>query len=371
MNSISGKLEHFLVSLETRFGLLISSFFVSVLMLIVAMLYVQPSFELVFHGVGFSELSRHPFDFESANPLQNRILAPLLGYLLFLRGKLFFILPLIFEFLFISTVYFHFRKKNWNSLEAFVMTSLMAFSTTVLIPLIAPAYTDPVTFFFVFLSFANTRNANKSAAFFAFALLNHESSIVLLPGLFFYSMATNKISVSGITKYVLAFTLACVPFLFYRWYVSRHVSIPYSVNYYFSEENIGINTKYLFHFLPAAVFYAFKLFWFFPLYVIMKMTSEKKFGFPLLIIFIVACVTSQLIIAADYTRMMSLAFPVIIISAEKVREWWGTEKFIRLSLMLILFNFFILQYYVINEGLTALFPWFYNIIAALCGHPNV
>ena len=371
MNSFIKKSDLFFLSIEKRFGLLFASFLISVMLIAAAMLYVQPNFELVFHGKGFSDLSSHPFDFHSGNELQFRILAPLLGYLLFLRGIFFFILPLLFLLFFISAVYFNYRRKNFSSTEAFAMASLMTFSTAVLIPLIAPGYTDTITFFFLFLSFFNIDRPYRSATFFSLALLNHESSLVLLPGLILYSIAVNKNSFAKILKSISAFVIACVPFLLYRWFVSLHTDVVYSTGFYFSKENISTNTKYLAHFLPAALFYAFKLFWFFPLYVILKMVKGRKFLFPFLICLIVSCATAQLIVAADYTRMVSFAFPAVLISAEKIREWWGTEKFVRFTFMLILFNFFILQYFVINEGLTALFPWIYNVIAALCGHPNV
>src|SRR5689334_17293925 len=101
-----------------RFGLFLSSLIVGLAMVGLAMMYVQPSFNLTFHGLGFSSLSENPFDFASHNPLQYRILAPLLGYVLFLRGKLFFILPLLFAVFLLSAVYFHYRKKEYGFVGA-------------------------------------------------------------------------------------------------------------------------------------------------------------------------------------------------------------------------------------------------------------
>ena len=335
------------------------------------MLYAQPDFEAAFHGFVFSSLSEHPFDLSSHNPLQYRILAPLLGYLFFLRGKLFFILPLVFSVFFMSAVYFHYRKKEFSIAEALLMTSFVAFSCTLLIPLHAAGYTDPVTFFFIFLAFASVKHLFRSALFFSLALLNHESSVVLLPGLIFYSWIENKFSSGGRIKSFMAFLLFCIPFIVYRWYVSGHAEIRYNLSFYFAKENINAATLFLFHFLPAAIFYSFKLFWFFPLYFLMIMLKEKKWSEVFMVVLIFFCVVSQVIIAFDYTRMISLAFPLVLITAEKVRQWWGTEKFMHFSALLILFNFFILQYYVSSDGITALFPWFYNLFAAWCGHPNV
>jgi hypothetical protein len=371
LNSITRKLAQTLSSMETRLGLLRTSFVIGLFLLAAAMFYVQPNFVPEFLGHGYSELSKHPLDLQSGNPLQYRILAPLLGYLIFLRGDLFFILPLLFAVFFISAIYFQYRKKKFSPIEAFIMTLLVAFSGAVLIPLIAPGYTDTITFFFLFLSFAYIRKIFHSAMFFGLALLNHESSLVLLPGLIYYSWIENNSTLRDKIKIVAAFLIACVPYLLYRWYVSRHAAVGYSLDFYFSRENIGIATKYLFHFLPAAIFYAFKLSWFFPLYLAIVMTREKKFSYPLLIVLMVLSAVLQLVIVFDYTRIISLAFPVILISAEQIRNRWGSEKFVRFSMMLILFNFFILQYYITNDGLMALFPWFYNLFAALCGHPNV
>src|SRR5947207_8087701 len=118
INFISGSL----LRLESRFGLFFSSLLLAAIMLACAMLYVQPVFTVAFHGVQFSLLSQHPFDFTVANPMRNRILSPLIGYLLFLRGPYFFLLPLCIAWIFIATVYYQYRKNTFEFIDAFLLT---------------------------------------------------------------------------------------------------------------------------------------------------------------------------------------------------------------------------------------------------------
>ena len=50
-------ISDFLLRLEARLGLFVTSLLLSLLLILTAMLYVQPVFRVVFHGVLFSDLS--------------------------------------------------------------------------------------------------------------------------------------------------------------------------------------------------------------------------------------------------------------------------------------------------------------------------
>ena len=57
------------------------------------MLYITPRFEAAYHGLQYALLSNDPFDFTTPNALRYRILPSLIGYVTFLRGDIFFIIP--------------------------------------------------------------------------------------------------------------------------------------------------------------------------------------------------------------------------------------------------------------------------------------
>jgi hypothetical protein len=359
-------LSNFLLKLESRFGLTITSLILALILTGISVIYVQPVFKVAFHGLLFSDLSEHPFDFNSVNNLQYRILGPLLGYLFFMRGELFFLLPMIFIVLFPATVYYSYRKKNTGHVDAFLLTCFISFSCVVLLPLVAPGYTDIITWFFIFLAFNNAEKIFPGAVYFSLALLNHESSLAMLPALILYACWLRK---SGYIKIIFIYLLACVPHLLYRQYVDSYVSPLYSTSLYLSKSNIGFVMRKLVLYLPAAVFYAFKLWWIFPVcYAAWSFRKKKYFQFS-----IIACIIGGggmlAFIGYDFTRMVVIAFPAVLISHEWFKEIIETKTLRKLTVVVIALNFLILQYHFNFDGAQPMFPWILNKISAYFGTP--
>ena len=150
---------------EVRCGLAVTSLIIGIILLGGAMLYVHPNFVPIYHGVQFSRLSIDPFDFTYDNNLRYRILAPVLGYISFLRGEYFIFLQLIFCLMLNFCVYYHYRKKDFTPLNSFIFVCFVSFSCVELIPIFAPGYTDIVTYFFIFLSFSRIKSQFQSALF--------------------------------------------------------------------------------------------------------------------------------------------------------------------------------------------------------------
>lgn len=364
IRSISG----FLIRLESRFGLLVSSLIIATLMLAMAMLYVQPIFTVAFHGIQFSALSENPFDLSTPNPLRYRILTPLIGYLLFLRGNYFFILPLFATWIFPAIIYYRYRRKNLEAIDAFFLTCFISFSCVLLLPLVAPGYTDIVTWLFIFLAFSFIEKIPLSALFFSFALLNHESSFVMLPALVLYSYKKNK---HASFKTLILFLIACIPHLCYRWYVHINAETTYNLSFYLSKENIFFTMKKLVIFLPAALFYAFKLWWIFPVYFMAWTCYQKKYIECSILLLIIAGGLSLVIIGYDYTRMLVIAFPAVLLSYEWMMRQFEPERFRKFTLLLILLNFLILQYHFNYDGAQPMFPWILNKVSERFGIPLV
>jgi len=359
-------LSNFLIRLESRFGLALTSFILSLILVCTAAIYVQPVFTVLFHGLGFSDLSSHPFDFSRVNDLQYRILGPLLGYLFFLRGDLFFILPLIFIILFPATVYFSYRKKNSVHLDAFFPACFISFSCVILIPLVGPGYTDVITWFFIFHAFNSAKKIVLSSLFFSLALLNHESSLALLPALILFSFLQKK---SGFVKILLCYLLAIIPHLVYRQYVDANIIPRYSISFYLSEVNIYFVMSHLVMYFPAAVFYAFKLWWIFPLCFAVWSFARKKFLQFSVIVSIICGGFMLTFIGYDYTRMVVIAFPAVLISHEWFKEILEVKKLRKLTFIIIVLNFLVLQYHFNFDGAQPMFPWALNVISTHFGIP--
>ncbi len=355
MNKLINKINTFCFSLENRLGLLASCLIIGLIILGFDMLYITPKFELAYHWLQYSILSNNPFDFTTTIFVRYRILPSFLGYITFLRGNLFVVVPLIFSLLFISAVYYMYRKKKYVPVDALLFTGLIAFSCTLYIQLTAPGYTDTAFYFFIFLSFAFISNVFKSALFFALALLTHESCLFLLPGLLFYAYYVSFYK-KDILKYLLAYSISIIPLLLYRNWVSGHVHVEFDLDFYFSEKNIHFAMKRVLPLIPAGAFYAFKLFWFFPIYAMYKSWQRKEYKFIILISIILICNFAQLAIAFDITRMLCLGFPAILLSAEKIKTSWSSSRFTKFALGLTLINFLILQNYVSADGLIPMLP---------------
>lgn len=363
---VGQKLNSFSLSFETRLGIYITGGVFALLFVGLGMLYITPHFEASFHGLQYSRLSEAPFDFSIPNSLRNRILPSLIGYLVFLRGNLFFIVPLIFAQLFMAVLYYNYRKKGFSPVDALLFTGFVAFSCTLYIQLASPGYTDVVLYFFIFLAFAFIRRSFYSALFFCFALFTHESSLFMLPGLVIYSWYVNR-RTGVLMSYSFYLLAAMIPLFVYRYWVASHAPVEYDLAYYFSEKNILFCLQKVLPLWPAGAFYAFKLFWFFPVYILYRCWFKKERTFFLVITVILLCDFAQLIIAFDITRMLCLGFPAVLLAAEKLKEEWKPEKFTRFACGLTVANFLILQYFMSADRLHPLLPLPYTWLTTLIG----
>lgn len=354
MKNITSKFNTFFLIQESKFGTLLVSLLFGLLITGLLMIYIEPRFEAAYHGLQYSLLSNDPFNFTISNPLRYRILPSLLGYLFFLRGDLFFILPLIFTVLFISSIYWVYRKKLFDPTQALLMTGVIAFSCTVFIQLVAPGYTDNVLYFFLFLSFSFIKKPYISGFFYLLALLTHECSLFLLPGLLLWYSYSNKGNIRDAINYFLILVFSIIILLFYRYWISSHIAVEYDMSFYFSKKNILFSVEKAIAHLPLGIFYAFRLFWIFPLIAVWNCIMKKKYLLLLTIFAIFFGALAQLIIAFDITRMICLAFPLLLISLEQLKEEWNDKQFTRFVLIIFLLNFIIPTYFMSADGLVAM-----------------
>lgn len=80
-------------------SLIIASFLV-----FVVWLYVDGGTEPISGGAMYAELSKGPFDTTDPNHVRNRIFAPLVGWVLHMRGPLFVLVPWLFLIGFLALV---------------------------------------------------------------------------------------------------------------------------------------------------------------------------------------------------------------------------------------------------------------------------
>lgn len=338
--------------IESQFGLYPTAFLLGVMLLGIAAIYVTPALHTINLGAFYEILSLNPFNFQAANPLQLRILTPLLAYLLFLRGSLFLLFPLLVGILFLALIYIHYRKQNFAPIESLGMASLMAFSTPILCTLHFQGYTDTTSDLLLFLCFIFI-NSPLWFLFFGLAILNHESNLFAAPYLLWFDWQINS-HWRGRAKSLILFGLSSAPFFLYRAYVARQTTVLFSPSFYLNMQNIQITAQLVARLLPIGIFEAFKLFWGFPFFAFLYLLRKKNYLQALWIFLVVLCAGLQLLIAHDTSRLIGLAFPCILFGAQVVRDELKSDLFEKKLWTVIGLNFLVPTYYV---GLEIMIPF--------------
>lgn len=156
--------------------------------------------------------------------------------------------------------------------------------------------------------------------------------------------------------FVISAAVSCAPYFFYRYYVGQHANIEYNFEFYASMKNVQQNFKLVARLTPVGAFFAFKLYWFIVLYFLSQSIYKKKFDAFLPVALLLLFTFLQLLFAYDITRLFSIAFMAILLSADYLRTNARDGEFRYHVWTLIALNFFIPQYFVSQEGLNDMFP---------------
>lgn len=192
-------------------------------------------------------------------------------------------------------------------------------------------------------------------------LFNHESNLFIIPSLIFLYYTNKSSKAKAIFSDTLLFGLALIPFFLYRNYISEQSPVEYNFEMYYSQ--IKENIKSIINYFPIGFFYAFKLFWLFPAFAIYYFWKEKNYQQLLFYTICIVGVLGQLVFASDTSRLIGLAFPIILFSALKIKQQWGTELFLSRTFYLIIINFLIPQYYVGQSVMIPFYPLPSSIIS--------
>ncbi len=343
MNNFFYSIDSIFEKAEQRFGRGLVWVLTGIFFLLSAALVSAVRFETSYHGNDYTLLSSNPFDFKQVIDLRFRILSPLLGYVLYLRGPVFKYFMLFVLAVFFGLIYFFLRREKYRPSEALGVTALLSFSTLSFYQFYFPAYTDPMSFMLIILYFYLFRNIFLNTILLSLLLFNHENSLFLFPFFFLLSLNGDN-SIKNILTINMRFIIAVIPYLIYRFYVDAHTEVGFNTSYYFDPYGMKWTREHVAPHLLEGIFQAFRLSWIFPIAAIAINLYEKRFREILLMIVIVVFVLMQLIIAWDISRLVGFAFPVILIAANRMRIFLGTEKFLILTYSVVLINFFIPAY---------------------------
>ncbi|MBK9762843.1 MAG: hypothetical protein IPO87_05645 [Flavobacteriales bacterium] len=309
------------------------------LLFALAAIYIGPNYEPAFLGVYHAELSNAPFDMDQPNWMRLRILAPLIGYLVHLRGPLFFLVPWTFLLLFIIRIQLLGHRLTGSWIHATLLASTVAFSCTTFIPLMAPGYVDTVAYFCVLFCFIPGVSLPLAALFMAFALSSHESALALLPAAILYRWMQKKELRTPLLflGWLMVFML---PYVCYRAWANSSDPSTLQVSYYLTITNIRSQIR---GFLPTlwGIFLAFRLYWIIPLAALVLSIRRKDHSQAILLVLIVAGAGSLLLVAYDTTRLMCMAFPAILLGSIQLIKTLPPMITLRSGALLFGMNFLI------------------------------
>lgn len=360
MTMLTKWLYRFPEKTEHRFGLYSGAFILSLVLLGIACIYNTPHFSSFSLGEFYEELSNNPFVFND-NPLQYRVLTPFIAYCLFLRGPLYIIVPLLSGLLLLSSIYIYFRKKDFHSFDAFLVTALIAFSSPILFQLHFQGYVDTTSYFLVFMTyvFIERKQFHFSFLFYALALLNHEINTFAAPFLLWMCFLQTGIKRSW--KPLLFFAISWIPVILYRRFIDTHTDISSRIEFYLNYRweylwlNIGWNFQQMYRLMPLGIFMCFKLFWLIPIFAIYKKIRERSYKDVLTILLMITCGCAPLVLASDTSRIVGLCFIPILVSVKYIKQYFSDASFTKYLSALLLLNFMVPAYYV---GQTYLIPYY-------------
>ena len=349
-----GRIERLCATVEARTGLPVAALILGLILVATAAIISRPSLKPVNHGALYSRLSEDPLSFSEKNWVQLRILGPLVGHLLFLRGRLFPILPSLFLVLFLASIYWHGRRRGFGGAMSLGLAALMAFSTVTLFPLYGAGYVDPIGSFLIFWCLASSGRPLLQSVFFGLALFTHESALFALPWLLLPPEPGQPRRWRNWLVLVVACSVAVGLLFVWREYGNAQLPVRFSNEYYL--KRMSKNWPIIRELWPLGVFMAFRLFWAFPVLAAADGLRGRRWHRVAWLGAVVAGALAQLLVAHDVSRLMGLAFPAVLKGAEFVRSERGEAASNRLLWSLILLNFLVPAYEVRPPSLFRFWP---------------
>ncbi|MBK9526673.1 MAG: hypothetical protein IPO39_18660 [Bacteroidetes bacterium] len=282
------------------------------LLFAIAYFWMKPNVEPQFHGILFSRLSENPFDFKQSNPVQFRILSPLIAYLIGLRGTLFYLFPWGMMILFMFALQ---RVHQFGALAfytAFIKAMLLSFSFPLFLNLAGPGYVDSMSWLLILICLIPGLNRYLFSFLLLLSLLNQESSVFAFPGILYWRHRNDEGS-AGIIKALKEFLPSLIVYSIFRMYLSYQAPIKYDWDYYLNANNISGNIHSNFPNLLKGTFFAFRLAWIIPVWALIQSAIRKQYKITIALVLMLLVPFFQLFIAYDISRLLCLCFPSVLV----------------------------------------------------------
>ena len=330
-----------LATAYARLGAWMGSLIISLVLVFFVHRYVQGGSEPISHGSYYAALSTSPFDTDASNPFRGRILAPLVGWLMGLRGDWFVLVPWMFLVGLLAQVNVWCCRQGATPIHALVVVLAIAFSPVTMHALVGPGFVDAVSYFLLAAAFMNLDRTAVSCVFMASAIMTHEVSIVMVPA---WLLATEGgwLERRVWLKRTLIVAVMLIPFALYRLWVLQVDPGALSTAYYFSEGNLQSCRDVGPWATLVGVFAVFRLHWFVIAMAIIRGGWKSLHSRWSLVV--VLSVGSTLFIAFDTTRMFCWAFPIMVLAGVDLARSIGRKGALVLLVAAWLLNFLVVPY---------------------------
>lgn len=345
-SGVYDRIEDFLARLEDRMGRWGAASVVAVLIMLLACLYVRPAINCSALGCLYQRMAEDPFTFIKGNYVAFRILTPLLSWLIGLRGELIMVTNNLIAGIFLATIYYYFRQRSFRRVEALISVVVFGFSLVTLTTIYYGGYCDSLTYLIVLLMWWHRSKRWLYFPLLLCGLLNREAIIFLLPWFVVVGFQEHKRRLHWLLDSLLGYSLVAVIYILFRQLIMSQGEVPFDVNYYL-EPLLTDPLHWLARSYPwqgLGLFSVFKVNWLIPLYVAWMMWRDRQWGGLWALALILVPICSQLLIAYDSSRMLTLGFPMMLIALEYLHRIDRT-RFRGWVIPLLGFNFLIPQLY--------------------------
>lgn len=322
-----------------------TAFLFAIVLVLIALRRVSLGGYPTYLGKYYAMLATDPFHPAPDNPVGHRILAPLLSYLLGLRGPLILYTDLFVVLVLLAAAYLWFRGRAHTPAWAVMGASTLALSMVVLTTLRYGGYPDALLYLLVFGAWWARSRLWLSCVLFLLAMLAHESAAFLSPWLLWVLAGGGSKAPLGVLRAAGGIAATLIVFWgIHLWLERMHPSVAYTLGFYLRP----LLADPLHWFRESAphrwlgIAAAFNLYWVFPILAATRLALRGSKADAALLLLPIPCALAQLFVAYDVTRLTTLSFMSMLLGAEYLirTNGFGARRWV---LPLSLVNFFIPQ----------------------------
>jgi len=338
--------EGFLDRIEKRVGTVGASVLVGLLLLLAGAVYVMPAAHCINHGCGYQEIATDPWHVSNSNPLRMRLLTPLLAYALGFRHERYIAFPMALVGVFLAQVYMYVRKRaGCSPLTALAVSTALATTTLLAHSLHHSGVQDPMQYCLLVAALANAGNPIIAPLAVGLGVMSHESTMFHVPWV--------TIAIWRERRSLGSFVTACVTMLVLIWIVFRiRAGIAtaggtlYTEQAYLSISNVITVVHDIALLFPLGTFMSLRAVWFVPIASAWVCWKGRHFSNLFFLAVIVGSAFSQLLLAWDTSRIVSMAFPSVLVGAGILKQAWGERVLAHRVWLVVVANLLIPQYLV-------------------------